>query len=1110
MADNFKTYTQAVTDGDIFVWAAGGDKLAKKERFDQNTKFVMDNQTELWTKVHDAMVLNAGVTGELNAEVAAQIVELQKITANAPVALDTLKEIADSLGNDTDFATTVVNQLALKANKIVDHDLVPDAANIRNLGSPDKPFKDLYLSNASLYIDGQQVMSSSGDTINVSADEDQNVRITTAGVGDIEIYPKGTGTIELKGTVEVTAGKLVRTSDGSPLLIDGPIDIDGNLVADNLTAVKINNANINTLISDVNNLKVLVQSDESTLDTLQEVVDFIQLNRSTLESLGISSISGLQSALTTLQANINAEATARATAVTGATDSLTIALNLEKDTRAAETAANLVKINQEVTARTNDVTTLTQNLTNAISNLTTLINTEASTRASADSTLTTNLQTEGATRLSNDNAIIARIEPLEAEYNFGKVTVGSTTLTADAKTDTLTLVAGTNITLSADSTTDTVTISANDTSVDWSEIQNKPDPVITLAGDLTGSVTLTDLASGTLTATIAANSVALGTDTTGDYVAGNTAGTGIAVTGTAGEGWSPTISLATVGTAGTYPKVTTDAYGRVTAGTTLSASDIPSLDASKITSGTIDAARLPSYVDDVIEGTNLAAFPATGETGKIYVALDTNKTYRWSGSAYVYITSGAVDSVAGKTGVVTLVKGDVGLGSVDNTSDASKPISTLTQSALDLKAPITSPTFTGTVSGITKAMVGLGSVDNTADSAKSVLSATKLTTARTINGVSFDGTANITVADSTKQPLDADLTAIAGLTGTSGLLKKTAADTWTLDTNAYITGNQSISVSGDASGSGTTSISLTLANSGVTAGTYTKTTVDAKGRVTSGTTLSSADLPTYTGTITSSQVTTGLGFTPYNSTNPSGYITSSGSISGNATTATTATNIAGGSLGTIPYQSAAGTTAQLAVGTSGYFLKSNGAAAPSWVSPAELISLDNLNNVTITSATSGQALTYNGTSWVNSTISAGATVSDDTTTNATYYPTFATATSGTLSTAKVASTKLTFNPSTGLLSTTSLTELSDANLKDNIETLEATIIDSIRPVSFNWKEDGRKAYGVIAQELEEIIPEAVFTDADGKKSVQYTQIIPFLVAEIQAMKQEINKLKGVN
>lgn len=59
------------------------------------------------------------------------------------------------------------------------------------------------------------------------------------------------------------------------------------------------------------------------------------------------------------------------------------------------------------------------------------------------------------------------------------------------------------------------------------------------------------------------------------------------------------------------------------------------------------------------------------------------------------------------------------------------------------------------------------------------------------------------------QPLDNDLTAIAGLSGTSGLLKKTATDTWTLDTNSYITGNEEITISGDVSGTGATSISIT-------------------------------------------------------------------------------------------------------------------------------------------------------------------------------------------------------------------------------------------------------------------------------------------------------------
>jgi hypothetical protein len=78
------------------------------------------------------------------------------------------------------------------------------------------------------------------------------------------------------------------------------------------------------------------------------------------------------------------------------------------------------------------------------------------------------------------------------------------------------------------------------------------------------------------------------------------------------------------------------------------------------------------------------------------------------------------------TGTVSgITKSMVGLGNVDNTTDAGKPISTATQTALDLKAPLANPTFTGTVSGITKSMVGLGNVDNTADSAKPVSTATQ-------------------------------------------------------------------------------------------------------------------------------------------------------------------------------------------------------------------------------------------------------------------------------------------------------------------------------------------------------------------------------------------------
>ena len=56
--------------------------------------------------------------------------------------------------------------------------------------------------------------------------------------------------------------------------------------------------------------------------------------------------------------------------------------------------------------------------------------------------------------------------------------------------------------------------------------------------------------------------------------------------------------------------------------------------------GKVPSSQLPSYVDDILEYANQAAFPAEGESGKIYIALDTNKTYRWGGSAYAEIAGG--------------------------------------------------------------------------------------------------------------------------------------------------------------------------------------------------------------------------------------------------------------------------------------------------------------------------------------------------------------------------------------------------------------------------------------------------------------------------------------
>ena len=115
-------------------------------------------------------------------------------------------------------------------------------------------------------------------------------------------------------------------------------------------------------------------------------------------------------------------------------------------------------------------------------------------------------------------------------------------------------------------------------------------------------------------------------------------------------------------------------------------------------------------------------------------------------TTFLNLTDVTPSSYSGQSGKSVIVNSsgnglEFGLGNVDNTSDANKPVSTAQQTALDLKAPINNPTFTGTVSGVTKSMVGLGNVDNTSDANKPVSTAqqTALDLKAPINNPTFTG-----------------------------------------------------------------------------------------------------------------------------------------------------------------------------------------------------------------------------------------------------------------------------------------------------------------------------------------------------------------------------------
>jgi hypothetical protein len=168
--------------------------------------------------------------------------------------------------------------------------------------------------------------------------------------------------------------------------------------------------------------------------------------------------------------------------------------------------------------------------------------------------------------------------------------------------------------------------------------------------------------------------------------------------------------------------------------------DIPVLSTDAANKGYVDATI-------TLDATSLL-------NGKIRLAGDLTGT-----ASSPSIATGAITDAKIATGISPT---KVGLGNVNNTSDLLKPISTATQTALDakasssslaLKAPIDAPTFTGTVSGITKTMVGLGNVDNTTDALKPISTATQ---------TALDLKASITAvnlkANSTDLALKADIT----------------------------------------------------------------------------------------------------------------------------------------------------------------------------------------------------------------------------------------------------------------------------------------------------------------------------------------------------------------
>jgi len=253
--------------------------------------------------------------------------------------------------------------------------------------------------------------------------------------------------------------------------------------------------------------------------------------------------------------------------------------------------------------------------------------------------------------------------------------------------------------------------------------------------------------------------------------------------------------------------------------------------------GKLLSSQLPSYVDDVLEYANLSLFPVTGESGKIYIAINTNISYRWSGSVYVEISSslalGETSSTAyrGDRGKIAYDhsqttgnphgtnKNDVGLGNVDNTTDLNKPISTATQTELNLitninwlgdynngytytvgdgvmfngasfrmynsigAAGYTPSAYPGNWKQITEYVsandIGLGNVDNTSDLNKPISTATQTALNNKENLITAGTTAQYFRGDKSFQTLDKNAVGLSNVDNISDLNKPISTATQT-------------------------------------------------------------------------------------------------------------------------------------------------------------------------------------------------------------------------------------------------------------------------------------------------------------------------------------------
>lgn len=715
-------------------------------------------------------------------------------------------------------------------------------------------------------------------------------------------------------------------------------------------------------------------------------------------------------------------------------------------------------------------------------------------------------------------------------------------------------------------------------------------PTLTLTGDVSGSATFTDLGNATLTATVADDShnhIISNVDGLQDaldsklpaasYTAADVLTKIKTVDGT-GSGLDADLLD---GQSSAYYTAINDRLGYTAenAANKGVAGGYASLDGA----GLVPSTQLPSYVDDVLEFDNLAAFPATGESGKIYVAVDTSKTYRWSGSTYVEISAspGSTDAVPegstnlyfttararGAVSAGTGVSYDSGTGVITNaapdqtvsitgsgTTTVTGTYPNFTVSSADqYVGTVTSVSGTGTVNGLTLTgtvtssgsltLGGTLSVDlstatvtGTLPVTKGGIGATSLTSGYLVKGngtsavsasVVYDDGTNVGIGTSSpgyKLVVNGgDFLVSRG----SGATAADAAINFGGNSNNYIYSGNSSNIMAFAT-NGSERMRITSAgNIGINTSSPANK-LDVNGTMgASAYLLNSSSHLIYDGS--STEIAFRIGASgPYYGIGTTGSdtmrinsasggdmlfaiggtermrIDSSGNVGiGTSSPALNSLSLARGAgvgasieiagNGTTPGSTAL--TLSHASDSAAYVWNRSNAIMSFGTNNTERARIDSSGNLLVGTTTNGGvglsvAVDTYGRSVINNTTYDSGFAAEQFRYDGT-----------TVGTIQINTTSTAYNTS------------SDARLKhDIVDAPEvSSLIDAIKVRSFKWNADNsEQRYGMVAQELLEVAPEAVSVPADEEQmmGVDYSKLVPMLVKEIQSLRARVAQLEG--